>query len=610
MHEARPMFVRYVLVPDALIRAFADDPLAVGVYVAVARLAMVAKAAVPLAARDLVLWMGSDRDADRVAIMRRIVKLESRGWLIITRTMAAKHGLLPTWGRDQAGAARAWCFESPDSGRPQHLRGRRIPIGLFDDYLGRLEPQPTAGRALISRYFTRPLLNLTDIGVYTIGLRAEIMPTPGLQHLELCNEAGMLPLPDTQFLLAQAAGGALTTCLDDVTVPVRLSVHGYARLGLHAPIINQPLHITTVRLDGSPHGSPDGSSDTAAKLSRIVGQEAIHRVANTPTTLIAWDVGMIHESTNHDSTADHVLGHDGGAVTMPGEYYVAATAEPNTSVHPTNALSVPSRTPFEVQSRIEDTAEQHTPPVSDCVVEGHRALNAHRRILAGEWYELLRLQEAHGVEQLLIWQARASRVVREGSIGITPGYYHTCAARAECEAYQPRSQFYKIVMATPALPEHSTSVPVWADSRCEPLLQLMGVRERQKLAAVSYELITCWQLALAHPGMAARFTSPVGFAVAQMQRGKQPPPIAELDRWADQVQRTNERYELWRYIASPATIVDRTMDEQQLEARVRSIAPPNADLADLCLLANALESGATDAEALAQLGTSSVGDLE
>jgi hypothetical protein len=186
--EVRSMPVRYVLVPDTLITAFAHDPLAVGVYVAVARLAMAAKAVVPLAARDLAIWMGSDRDADRVAIMRRIVKLEARGWLMITRTMAAKHCLLPTWGRDQTGAVCPWCFDIPDSGGPQHLRGRRVPIGLLDDYLGRLEPQPDSGRALIRRYFTRPLLDLTDIGVYTIGVRAEIIPTPRLRHLELCAE--------------------------------------------------------------------------------------------------------------------------------------------------------------------------------------------------------------------------------------------------------------------------------------------------------------------------------------------------------------------------------------------------------------------------------------
>jgi hypothetical protein len=288
--DARSIPVRYVLVPDALITAFAHDPLAVGVYVAVARLAMAAKAAVPLAARDLAVWMGSDRAADRVAIMRRIIKLEARGWLMITRSITAKHCLLPTWGRDQASVVRPWYFDIPDIGRPQHLRGRRVPIGLLDDYLGRLEPQPNAGRALINRYFTRPLLDLTDIGVYTIGLRAETTPTPRLQHLKLCSEAGMLPLPDTHSLLAQAAAGALTTCMHAATVAIRLSVHGYARLGLSAPVSNQPMHMVTEQPDGSPLGSGAGSRDQAEILSDIVAQEASKCVADIPESLIAWNV--------------------------------------------------------------------------------------------------------------------------------------------------------------------------------------------------------------------------------------------------------------------------------------------------------------------------------
>jgi hypothetical protein len=154
---------RYVLIPDPLIAAFAHDPLAVGVYAAIARLTMAARDAVPLAARDLAAWMGSDRDADRAAIMRRIVKLEERGWVMVTRRTATKNSVLPTWGRDQIGVVRPWCFDLADSGRPSHLRGRRVPLGLFDTYLGRLDPQPGHGGALISRYFTQPLLDLTDI---------------------------------------------------------------------------------------------------------------------------------------------------------------------------------------------------------------------------------------------------------------------------------------------------------------------------------------------------------------------------------------------------------------------------------------------------------------
>jgi hypothetical protein len=151
---------RYVLVPDGLILAFAHDPLAVGVYTVIARLAMAAKDSVPLAARDLAAWMGSERDAERAAIMRRIARLEERGWLMITRTRASKHRLLPTWGRDRTGIVRPWRLDQPDSDRPAHVRGRRVPLGLLDTYVGRLDPKPAQGHALMSRYFTRPLLDM------------------------------------------------------------------------------------------------------------------------------------------------------------------------------------------------------------------------------------------------------------------------------------------------------------------------------------------------------------------------------------------------------------------------------------------------------------------
>jgi hypothetical protein len=117
-HTERVIPFRYVLVPDPLIVSFAYDPLAVGVYAAIARLALVAKGPVSVAARDLVVWMGSDRDADRAAIMRRIVKLVGDGWLSIERTAAAKHRLLPTWGCDQSDTVRPWRFDVADSGRP------------------------------------------------------------------------------------------------------------------------------------------------------------------------------------------------------------------------------------------------------------------------------------------------------------------------------------------------------------------------------------------------------------------------------------------------------------------------------------------------------------
>ena len=136
-HRTQP----YVLIPDRLIETHVRDPLAVGVYVAVARLALIAKGPVPLSATELAAWMGSEAEADRVALMRRIMKLERGGWLLLTRETAYKHTLLPTWGPDRNGLSRPWNFAQAASGRPEHVRGRRVPLALLDTTLGQLKPQ-------------------------------------------------------------------------------------------------------------------------------------------------------------------------------------------------------------------------------------------------------------------------------------------------------------------------------------------------------------------------------------------------------------------------------------------------------------------------------------
>jgi hypothetical protein len=236
-----------------------------------------------------------------------------------------------------------------------------------------------------------------------------------------------------------------------------------------------------------------------------------------------------------------------------------------------------------------------------CVVEGHRTLNPQRPILAGEWCELLALQDVHSVNQLLIWQARASRAATERSHGITPAYYHACAAQAACDAYRPSVPWSAPAPRHGDLPHDAVARPAEIDPACDTLLCAMTVRERQKLTAVPYDLIAAWQIALEHPGLADQFTNPVGFAVTQMQRGNAPPPLAELDRWAERACRTDDRYESWRY-AEGATIAGAAIThEQELEARVRAIAPPDADLVEVCELARWMEAGATDAEALAHL---------
>jgi hypothetical protein len=587
-----PVPARYVLVPDPLIAALAHDPLAIGVYVAIARLTMVAKAAVPLAARDLAGWMGTQRDADRAAIMRRIVKLEEGGWVIVERTTASKHRLLPTWGRDQAGIVRPWRFDTPDSGRPGHLRGRRVPLALFDDYLGRLDPGPGQGRALVSRYFTRPLLDLTDIGVYAIGLRAEIVPTPRLRHLGLHSAAGMLSPRDGRSLLEHAAAGTLTILEGDAVVPALLSIQGQARLNDTIGAVPQRDSLSGERPCGSIRRSPGGSVDRSRNeayeppvSSYQDGQNAAER--STPV-LIAWDVGIVHESTNHDSAPDHVL-VGGGA---PDADAGAALSDRPAAAQATHTSIAPPCS--------GDDSLSEALPLAASVAAGHRTLNPTRTILPGEWHEVLGLQETHGENQLLIWQARASRAMVERPHGITPAYYHACAAQAACDVYRP-SATWCVSAPIPDKAHTVMSASIALDPACDALLRAIGVRERQKLAAVPFDLIEAWQIALGHPGLAAQLANPVGFAVAQMRCGNLPPPVAELDRWADRSYRKDDRYEVWRYVEAPVVAGSVIAQEQQLETRVRALAPPDADLADLCELARCIETGATDAEALACL---------
>jgi hypothetical protein len=54
-------------------------------------------------------------------------------------------------------------------------------------------------------------------------------------------------------------------------------------------------------------------------------------------------------------------------------------------------------------------------------------------------------------------------------------------------------------------------------------------------------------------------------------------------------------------MAAPMCSEEGAAVERNLEARVRAIAPPGTDIADLCQLADWLEQGATEADALIRL---------
>jgi hypothetical protein len=582
-------FLPYLLVPDALILAFAHDPLAIGIYVAIARLVTAAKQAVPVAARDLALWMGRDRDADRATVMRRIVKLAEAGWLSVERSTSNKHRLLPTWGLDISGEPRLWRFDASEHCKPEHVRGRRVPLALLDTYLGRLDTQPGHTPAVISRYFTRPLLDLTDIGVYTIALRAEVTTTARLQHLGLVGSVENRLLSTPEELLHQAVQGSLTTYDGATEIRVFPSPLGYARLACaHHVTSEYPLQ-TSEHVSGSPSRSTGrsviraggGSPPKQQEIDVPGQQDARDTVPGHGRPVIAWDVRSLLQQTNQSSSTS--TGGGGTAVAVTGEHTDAAPAASTFSEAPAQPVG-------QIAALLEPA-----------VAAGHLALNPLRPIPTGEWYELLGLQRAHGAERLLIWQARAVRRAAPHSLGITPGYYRACAKQEQGDALHQRSSQER--SAKPGAPQGPSEQERAAvlDPACDALLRAMGVRDRQQLAGVPYGTIKDWQNVLEHPGLTSRFSAPLGFAVSQMRQGNLPPPLDELEGWANAARRKADQYDAWRHIEPQSDIVESTTREAELEARVRALAPPNADLAALCALASLLEEGMAESDAVAQV---------
>jgi cellulose biosynthesis protein BcsQ len=270
---------------------------------------------------------------------------------------------------------------------------------LFDDYLGRLDPQLGHRRALISRYLSWPLLDLTDIGVYTIDRRVEIPMTPRLCHLGLHATTGMHPLPPSGSLLARAARGQLTTIDDGSAVVVELTALGQARLAAIGRADVALTAVSTARMSGSsprsiarsPARSATGSVAAPSEASILPQYDAEEGTVDVPSPLIAWDDRDTHEQTNQDSAASDMT--NGGGAAISGHADDSAEQQLTTQL-------------ADRQSRVPSLP----PPFLDPdVARGHLALNPLRPLPPGEWRELLNVQQTYGAVQLLIWQARASR---------------------------------------------------------------------------------------------------------------------------------------------------------------------------------------------------------
>jgi hypothetical protein len=240
----------YVQVPDRLLRSFAHDPMAIGVYLAVARCTLSLRGPAPLSPADLSAWFNGTRTRD-AAILRRIRALVAAGWLVSDHGRAVKLQLLPTWT-----PAQPWDVAAPHLGKPRTVRVRRVPLELFDTYVGRIDPQPGRRPALVTRYIDRPLIGLVDLGLLALATLTTITPTARLLMLGLCDASGMpLPPPSLTAVLATVQAGQV---FDDHG-PVGLSTQGRFRCGEYPDPAPAPNRSCNGSCSGSRSGSRNGS---------------------------------------------------------------------------------------------------------------------------------------------------------------------------------------------------------------------------------------------------------------------------------------------------------------------------------------------------------------
>lgn len=170
---------------------------------------------------------------------------------------------------------------------------------------------------------------------------------------------------------------------------------------------------------------------------------------------------------------------------------------------------------------------------------GHQMLNADRTILPGEWIELARLQQVHGVEPLLIWQARASRRSLPIEL-ITPLYYHACAAqeaaRTESQHEQAAVRPIGVEAATPSRRRRKAGRAQPSEELATQLRSL-GIRAMSGLGQCDSQLVARWVAASRHPDWACIWDDPGAAARALILRGEEPPDAAMISRRAAALRR-------------------------------------------------------------------------
>ena len=86
-----------------------------------------------------------------------------------------------------------------------------------------------------------------------------------------------------------------------------------------------------------------------------------------------------------------------------------------------------------------------------------------------------------------------------------------------------------------------------------------------------------------------------------MRLGNEPPTAEELEGWRMHAARRTDQHESWKHLPPCDGDSAQEAAELELEQRVRRIAPADASLVELCHLAELIESGMADSDALVWL---------
>ena len=267
-----------MLLPRQLLSDLRDNPLAIGVYLLIARLYLVSHAPIPLGRADVLTF---DPSLKIGAVKRAFDRLLAGGWLVgSTASASTKRHYTPSWGM-VGGAARPWSLDAPALGRPRHLETLRVNRDLLDIGLGRLDPHPRHA-AEVTRYLAAPALGLADLGAYAlmrVGLSAPTPPLIALGLVEGGKPCAVPPAPALLHQLAQRSGSAL-------------SEHGRRKLGSRereqSALIGRPI--------GGVIGELIGSTPERNHLVSASGTPELPQRASRPIT-----PGILRDSSDSSS---------------------------------------------------------------------------------------------------------------------------------------------------------------------------------------------------------------------------------------------------------------------------------------------------------------------